>query len=142
MKINPNFISPCGLYCGVCAIYIAHRDNNHKFKERLMNLYKGEVAGKGTLPNSETLSAEDIRCRGCLSDEQFMHCQQCEIRDCTKEKFREIFLQREGILLIKDGFWTVRPKQESYDMLLNRVTWALSVIKLPWLEEVLVSEWL
>ena len=52
MKINPNFISPCGLYCGVCAIYIAHRDNNHKFKERLVNLYKGEVAGKGTLPNT------------------------------------------------------------------------------------------
>ena len=86
MKINPDFISPCGLYCGVCAIYIAHRDNNHKFKERLVNLYKGEVAGKGTLPNSETLSVEDIRCRGCLSDEQFLHCRQCEIRDCTRKK--------------------------------------------------------
>jgi len=28
MKINPDFISPCSLYCGVCAIYMAHRDNN------------------------------------------------------------------------------------------------------------------
>jgi hypothetical protein len=28
MATNPDFISPCGLYCGVCAIYIAHRDNN------------------------------------------------------------------------------------------------------------------
>ncbi len=27
MKINPDFVSPCGLYCGVCAIHIAHRDN-------------------------------------------------------------------------------------------------------------------
>ncbi len=27
MKINPNFVAPCGLYCGVCAIYIADRDN-------------------------------------------------------------------------------------------------------------------
>ena len=86
MKINPNLIAPCGLYCGVCAIYIAHRDNNYKFKERLANLYKGNVAGKGTLPNSENLSADDIRCRGCLSDERFMHCRQCEIRNCTKEK--------------------------------------------------------
>ena len=40
MKINPDLISPCGLYCGVCAIYIAHHDNNHKFKKRLVNLYK------------------------------------------------------------------------------------------------------
>jgi predicted RNA-binding Zn-ribbon protein involved in translation (DUF1610 family) len=86
MKLNHDLIAPCGLYCGVCAIYIAHRDNNHKFKERLANLYKGNVAGKGTLPNSENLSADDIRCHGCLSDERFMHCHQCEIRNCTKEK--------------------------------------------------------
>ncbi len=45
MKINPDFISPCGLYCGVCAIYIAHRDNNSKLKERLVSLYQG-----GTFP--------------------------------------------------------------------------------------------
>ena len=39
--------SPCGLYCGVCAIYIAHRDGNQKFKERLVQLYKGGVPNKG-----------------------------------------------------------------------------------------------
>ena len=35
------------------------------FKERLVNLYKGGVSGKGILPNSENLSIEDIKCRGC-----------------------------------------------------------------------------
>ena len=83
MKINPDLISPCGLYCGVCAIYIAHRGNNRKLKERLVDLYKGGVSGKGILPNMENLTIEDIKCRGCLSDEQFMHCRQCEIRACT-----------------------------------------------------------
>ena len=86
MKINPDLISPCGLYCGVCAIYIAHRDNNQKFKERLVGLYMGQVSGKGTLPNSENLSTESIKCCGCLSDDLFMHCRQCEIRACTREK--------------------------------------------------------
>jgi hypothetical protein len=86
MKINPDFVSPCGLYCGVCAIYIAHRDNNQKFKEKLVGLYKGSVPGKGTLPNSENLTAEDIQCQGCLSENLFMHCKQCEIRDCTMKK--------------------------------------------------------
>ena len=57
MTINWNLISPCGLYCGVCAIYLAHRDHNQKFKERLVGLYKGEVPGKGRLPNNENLSA-------------------------------------------------------------------------------------
>jgi hypothetical protein len=37
-------------------------------------------------PKSEILSADDIRCRGCLSDDRFMHCRQCEIKACTKEK--------------------------------------------------------
>ncbi len=86
MKINPDFVAPCGLYCGVCAIYIAHRDDNQKFKERLVNVYKGEVPGKGKLQNSETLSVEDIQCGGCLSDNPFIYCKRCEIRDCTKEK--------------------------------------------------------
>lgn len=86
MNINPDFISPCGLYCGVCAIYMAHRDNNQKFKERLVSLYQGNISGKGTLPNSETLSTDDIRCQGCLSEDRFMHCQQCEIRECTQKK--------------------------------------------------------
>jgi hypothetical protein len=86
MTINPDFVAPCGLYCGVCAIYIAHRDNNRKFKERLAGLYKGQVAGKGALPGSETLSADDIRCNGCLSEDRFMHCKQCEIRACAQEK--------------------------------------------------------
>ena len=86
MAINPAFISPCGLYCGVCAIHIAGRDNNTKLKERLVNLYKGGTQGKGTLPNSEKLSTEDIHCGGCFSENLFMHCQQCEIRACTEEK--------------------------------------------------------
>ena len=86
MDIKKEWLAPCGLYCGVCAIMMAHKDNNQKLKERLANLYKGEVPGKGTLPHSENLSAEDIRCNGCLSDDLFMHCKQCEIRTCTREK--------------------------------------------------------
>ncbi len=86
MEINTAFISPCGLYCGVCAIYMAHRDHNEKLKEKLVGLYKGGVAGKGTLPNAENVTTEDIRCGGCLSNDLFMHCKQCEIRNCTQKK--------------------------------------------------------
>jgi hypothetical protein len=51
-----------------------------------VNLYKGEAPGLGKLPNSGNLSIDDIKCCGCLSDEQFMHCRRCEIRACTREK--------------------------------------------------------
>ncbi len=85
-KINPAFVSPCGLYCGVCAIHIADRDNNEKLKKKLLALYKGNTPGKGTLPNSEHLTTKDIRCKGCLSDDHFMHCHQGAIRACTQEQ--------------------------------------------------------
>ena len=47
MNVNPDLVAPCGLYCGVCAVYIAHLDQNQKFKERLLSVYKGEIPGKG-----------------------------------------------------------------------------------------------
>jgi len=56
MKVNPALIGPCGLYCSICAVYIAHRDHNDTLKERLVNLYKGGISGKGTLPGSENLT--------------------------------------------------------------------------------------
>ncbi len=86
MEINRDFVAPCGLYCGVCAIYIAHRDGNQRLKEKLVALYRGNTPGKGALPNAQGLTPEDIRCQGCLSQDQFMHCKQCQIRACTQQK--------------------------------------------------------
>ncbi|MBW1660361.1 MAG: DUF3795 domain-containing protein [Deltaproteobacteria bacterium] len=86
MSVNRELIGPCGLYCGVCAIYIADRDNNRKLKERLVALYKGGAPDKGVLPGSEDLTVEDIRCKGCQSDEIFVYCRQCPIRDCVEKK--------------------------------------------------------
>ena len=80
MKINPDYIAPCGLYCGVCGILYATRENNRKFKERLLGVYKDK------LPDSENLSIEDIHCKGCLSDEPFYFCRECAIKDCATKK--------------------------------------------------------
>jgi len=33
MEIHGEWLAPCGLYCGVCGILMATRDNNEKFKE-------------------------------------------------------------------------------------------------------------
>ncbi len=76
VEIKKELLAPCGLYCGVCSIYIADRDNNTKFKGVLKNLYTGIVE-----------SAEEIRCTGCRSEGiLFKYCQDCQIRDCIIEK--------------------------------------------------------
>jgi hypothetical protein len=80
MTANPKLISPCGNYCGVCGVFIATRDNHDKFKEALASVFKG------TLPGGENLTAKDIHCEGCLSDQPFYYCKSCPIRDCTRSR--------------------------------------------------------
>ena len=80
MKINPKHIAPCGLYCGVCGVYYATRDNNRKFMERLLNMYKN------SFPGMDDLTTNDLLCDGCLSDRKSVFCSVCSIRECTHEK--------------------------------------------------------
>ncbi|MFX0021580.1 MAG: DUF3795 domain-containing protein [Candidatus Hermodarchaeota archaeon] len=77
-KVNNDLLAPCGLYCGVCAIHIADRENNLKFKNILVDVYK---------PFSET--TDDIKCTGCMSENQediFGYCKTCPIRECVLKK--------------------------------------------------------
>jgi len=73
---NKDLMAPCGLYCGVCAIYMATRDGNDKLKAILGNLY-------GTKP-------EETECYGCMQADPpkklFSLCKECNIRECIKSK--------------------------------------------------------
>jgi len=72
MEVNKELLAPCGLYCGVCGVIIATRNDDHKFRQRLSTVY-------GVRP-------DQVRCRGCMSDDLFVYCQVCPIRDCVNEK--------------------------------------------------------
>jgi predicted RNA-binding Zn-ribbon protein involved in translation (DUF1610 family) len=74
MEIDKELIPPCGLYCGVCGIMYATRDDNQKFRERLAPVYG--------------LKPEEIYCEGCLAegDKVFFYCRVCPIKSCTSEK--------------------------------------------------------
>ena len=73
---NKDLMAPCGLYCGVCGVYIATRDNNEKFKSVMGALY-------GTKP-------EETECLGCMQENSsktlYCVCTLCGIRDCVKAK--------------------------------------------------------
>ena len=72
MSGNKALAAPCGLFCGVCGIYVATRDGNEKFKEKLAPVY-------GAKP-------EDLVCDGCLSERVFGYCQSCPIKSCCLDK--------------------------------------------------------
>jgi hypothetical protein len=73
MEVEKELLAPCGLYCGVCAVLIAYRDDNEKFKEKLTGVYGLSSTGQ-------------VRCKGCLSEDRFLYCEACPIRDCCAGK--------------------------------------------------------
>ena len=80
MEINPEHISPCGLYCGVCGIYRATQENNLRFLKITLRMYQSII------PNSGHFSVEDLLCDGCHSERRSFTCNSCAIRDCSEKK--------------------------------------------------------
>jgi len=69
-------MAPCGLLCATCGVYIAHRDGNLKFRDKLAALYGSEPG--------------DTICKGCMQDDPpeclYSFCQSCPLRDCVRSK--------------------------------------------------------
>jgi predicted RNA-binding Zn-ribbon protein involved in translation (DUF1610 family) len=74
MKAQKEWLAPCGLYCGVCGIRVAHANNDQKFKEKLAPIYG--------------LKPEEIKCEGCMAepDKVIVFCRMCHIKSCTSRK--------------------------------------------------------
>lgn len=54
---------------------------------------------------------------------------------------REGFLQRDGKLEKREAGWCLGVEQKTIDILLDFLPWNLSIIKLPWMPELLRVEW-
>jgi hypothetical protein len=63
----------------------------------------------------------------------------------SPDGLRQTFLQREGRLTHERAeagqHWQLAVKSGPFDMLLDRLPWSYSTIKLPWMHEVLYVDW-
>lgn len=76
-------LSPCGLVCTDCPVYIATITNDGPKKEELSREWTSE---------DYSISPEDIRCYGCQTpdiERLFKLCQECEIRRRANQQSRE-----------------------------------------------------
>ena len=74
---NEKLVSPCGLYCGACPMYLATQENN---EERMSSRF-------GAKANSKQPSLENMRCDGCLGGGPTpAHVPKCAIKLCAAEK--------------------------------------------------------
>ncbi|NEQ54070.1 MAG: hypothetical protein F6K11_28720 [Leptolyngbya sp. SIO3F4] len=64
------------------------------------------------------------------------------LKNTSPDGLREGFLQREGKLTrTGDQSWKLRVEQTAIDVLLTRLPWGVSMVKLPWMDELLTVEW-
>lgn len=67
------------------------------------------------------------------------------IGNTSAQGLRQTFLQREGRLTHETGEagtrWRLVVRPGQFDMLLDRLPWSFSTIKLPWMKEVLHVDW-
>jgi len=55
--------------------------------------------------------------------------------------FRTAFLERRGLLDTAAGQWRLRVERLGRDILLDFLTWTLSIVKLPWMRQPIMTEW-
>ena len=73
-------IAYCGLNCEECPALLATRSGDYSLREK--------VAEEWSRMYNADISADDINCAGCLSEEgpHFSHCFECNMRICAREK--------------------------------------------------------
>lgn len=62
------------------------------------------------------------------------------LKRSSSQALRNTFLVKEG-LLTKESDWSLKIERQSIDMLIDRLPWSISIIKLPWCSEMLYVEW-
>lgn len=63
------------------------------------------------------------------------------LRSTSPDGLRHNFLQREGRLMFRKSQWELTVQKETHDILLDYLPWSVSMIKLPWMKELLIVKW-
>jgi hypothetical protein len=63
------------------------------------------------------------------------------LKNTSPDGLRHNFLQREGRLVFNSNQWELTVQKETHDILLDYLPWSISMIKLPWMKELLIVKW-
>lgn len=59
----------------------------------------------------------------------------------SNDSLRETFLQREGVISLKNSTYNVIVEQKAIDVLMSKLPWTFQTIKLSWTDYVIYVEW-
>jgi hypothetical protein len=65
-----------------------------------------------------------------------------KVKSSSAEAIQGTFIQREGVLTIKKDSIALVIEKKGVDVLLNSLSWNISIIKLPWMQNPMHVEWI
>jgi hypothetical protein len=63
------------------------------------------------------------------------------LKNTGEEAFRNAFIQRQGKLSRVDHGWLLQVERKAMDVLLGSLPWGIGVVRLPWMKEMIFTEW-
>ncbi len=63
------------------------------------------------------------------------------LKNTSADGLREAFIQRDGKLFQEDTKYKLIVERKAQDVLLEKLSWNISVVKLPWISKILFTEW-
>ncbi|NBC02076.1 MAG: hypothetical protein GVY20_00045 [Bacteroidetes bacterium] len=134
------FLNQAARERAVCLIhYLATGEES--FPEYELQLPKFLCRWPTELPINRYLQlseTEKEECKSVLSS-SLTHWE--ALKSTRIEGLRENFLKREGILRREEFGWSLYIEEKTIDILLDKLPWNLSIIKLKWMDEILTVHW-
>jgi len=63
------------------------------------------------------------------------------LKGSSTEALQNTFFLRKGKITPKDNSWLMQVERTGVDILLDRLPWSIGTVKLPWLKEIIHTEW-
>lgn len=119
--------------------YLAHNKPPRSEDDLTLNKFLCGVGFKEAVDLDKTPSAEEQAAIDELLRAASAHWP--GLSQVSSEWLRQVFLRRAGALKQRNGQWILQVESAVQDALLQRLPWAISLVKLPWLETILSVEW-
>jgi hypothetical protein len=135
------FVSTDAQERAVCLLQYISSGNAENMQEHEMVLSKvicGLDADEPVVLQSELSEREIEECNGLL---EAAAGNWQALKGTSGAGMREAFFTREGILEKHVNGWNLKIERITIDILLDRLPWGISIVKMPWSEEMIFTSW-
>ncbi|TKK69878.1 hypothetical protein FC093_07320 [Ilyomonas limi] len=123
----------------VLLYYLQCNDEQYKEWEMAFNKIICGIPVEDILPAGIAIAKnEQEECRALL---QSMVDYWDALKGASIEAVQNTFILREGKITLKEDHWLLQVERTGVDILLERLPWSYSTTKLPWLNQLIYTEW-